>query len=102
MTSGKFGGGQLVTVLFFWKTTHFAGFFFQTRYESVRSVDCFGAELIRRKDFQTKKYQVYEKHRAHMAVIEKNIKPLISPGSRAAIQCLSCSAGGRNMFWAVL
>jgi len=35
------------------------------------------------------KYEVYEKHRAHLAVIEKNIKPLISPGSRAAIQFAS-------------
>lgn len=48
-----------------------------------------------------KKLQVYEKHRAHLAVIEKNIKPLISPGSRAAIQCLSRSTGGRSIFWSV-
>lgn len=38
VTSGKFGGGQLVTVLFFWKTTHFAGIFFQTRCESIWSI----------------------------------------------------------------
>ncbi|CAL1167570.1 unnamed protein product [Cladocopium goreaui] len=35
------------------------------------------------------KYEVYEKHPAHLSVVEKNIKPLISPGSRAAIQFAS-------------
>ena len=38
--------------------------------------------------------QVYEKHPAHLAVVEKNIKPLISPGSRAAIQHLGTRVTG--------
>ena len=45
------------------------------------------------------KRQVYEKHPAHLAVIEKDIKPLISPGSRAAIQPLDGQMMRTKKFW---
>eukprot|EP00439_Symbiodinium_sp_Y106_P033430 s2191_g4.t1 len=34
-------------------------------------------------------YEVYEKHPEHLACIEQKIKPLLLPGSRAAIQYVS-------------
>ncbi|CAK8998718.1 unnamed protein product [Durusdinium trenchii] len=40
------------------------------------------------------KYQVYEKHPAHLSMVEQTIKPIMTPGTRAAIQCLGC---GRAM-----
>jgi len=92
--------GQLVTGFFLEDPTCCRDFFFET---DVNQSDLLIVLVLKRYgEKHPKKIQVYEKHRAHMAVIEKNIKPLISPGSRAAIQCQSCSAGGRNMFWSVL
>lgn len=54
VTSGKFGRGAACNRFFFGRPHMLQGFFFRNRCESIWSVDCFGAETIRRKTSKKK------------------------------------------------